>query len=1280
MIILKYLAVENFRLLREINLHFPQRGSILIQGPNEAGKSTLFESIYFALYGEPLVSEQRRRTLDDLISYGSTHAAVTLTLSIGVTEMTITRSIERGQGQQVTLYVQRLGMPEEAAITDVSSATSRIIAEMGSIDGETLRNTCLVEQKDLNRLERLRGSEREATVRKLLGLEKLTRLAEQFKVTERDELLLIESAERLQLAEIQARIPELSKELGHIETILDAVTVSEDLAEMSQQEAEIVEQEHALEELQIKRHELKGDQGRIQQLKKADAILGEIITAYDAMAEAQREIPELERQIAELDRREREELPALEHRVHDLEDLTGSFATLLRMSEDLINIDRMIRQLEQELKEQKPAIDELKELDEQIAHAQTQIDQIQQTQRELEEQQAERPRLEARLPRLKRLSERVAAFRQAKAQYTKRVMQAGLAEEHSAQLASIQKELHETEQELVLVEAEAKQAQQRADEMEMRWRQLSTRRQLEEWQRVKGLSQGLQEAGQHVMVAHEQQEQLTREVQEAHRNARMRLGFVIFCCVFILLFGIPAGMVGIFNHAYIPATILGVLTFLSVAAAWFCLQNYLKARETEQEADQRMQQAIGQIGMMVAAREAAGRMGGKLNALAQVEREIHSLGGKVPQSVEEAQLLLERVPDRGESLADIQQQMTTLRTEALTARNQVNVTLEAVAALRKECARLEEQYKQETLDETDDTHRTAPSPAADKAALERIYQEIVMLASQEGLPIPAFDKLVVTSTPEAINPPGSPGAGAGIPLQENGLELDTLIEAALKDTERALVAISAKMEVLPDISKEIRVCRDALNALLTRKRTIEERHERFQTYNPAQQIELAREQKAALYDALSGLQNSLRQRVQPLGIPYGQTAAHNAEVTARKQLEILQVTLGHRMELQRQHSTYVSSLRQRQESLSELYRQLAKFSSSLGSWIVPLNPFADALVGLRTRCQHELQEAHEEGILQKLEELQLQEGASKAKIELYRQEIEEAQERIAAMLAQRNRPPAKGYSAADIVAVWPLVGEYSTQDRSRLQEEHEAKEQELRQLEEQELDLSARLQVGDNRLDLEQARIRMELQERNYQTKSRGGLMVKVLNERLVQKVLPRTEYYMQQLVPLVTCGRYRDIRLTTDPEEESASGGILQLRVWESSAGEYLPLSALSGGTADQLSLALRLAFTIAALPRELVLTPGFMLLDEPLSSLDRAHSRALVDIVRGEMLNLHFEQVLLMSHSSEFEPAMFSYHVYMDGGMIAESNLPTPPAAGTNGNSGSTVQEPIPVPIMQE
>ena len=130
MIILKHLTIERFRLLRSINLHFPQRGSILIQGPNEAGKSALIESIYFALYGEALASSRGKRSLDDLILYGSSEATVTLTLSVGATELIITRTIERGQGQQVVLQVRRLGLPDEDRITHLPTANARIIAEL----------------------------------------------------------------------------------------------------------------------------------------------------------------------------------------------------------------------------------------------------------------------------------------------------------------------------------------------------------------------------------------------------------------------------------------------------------------------------------------------------------------------------------------------------------------------------------------------------------------------------------------------------------------------------------------------------------------------------------------------------------------------------------------------------------------------------------------------------------------------------------------------------------------------------------------------------------------------------------------------------------------------------------------------------------------------------------------------------------------------------------------------------------------------------------------------
>ena len=43
------------------------------------------------------------------------------------------------------------------------------------------------------------------------------------------------------------------------------------------------------------------------------------------------------------------------------------------------------------------------------------------------------------------------------------------------------------------------------------------------------------------------------------------------------------------------------------------------------------------------------------------------------------------------------------------------------------------------------------------------------------------------------------------------------------------------------------------------------------------------------------------------------------------------------------------------------------------------------------------------------------------------------------------------------------------------------------------------------------------------------------------------------------------------------------------------------------------------------------------------------------------HFEQVLFVSHDSVFDPAMFPYHVYMDNGLVVESNLPVVAAAPT-------------------
>jgi DNA repair exonuclease SbcCD ATPase subunit len=1272
MIILKHLTVERFRLLREVNLHFPQRGSILIEGPNESGKSALLESVYFALYGVPLTTERGKRSLDDLIMYRATQATVTLTLLVSTTELTITRSIERGKGQKISFSVHKLGMPEEGPITRLATANERILTELGRMDGETLRNSCLLEQKGLERLETLAGSEREATVRKLLGLEKLTRMTEHFKVTTHDDRQLHEATERFHLAEIQTHIPQLSQQLEHLEEALDAVTVAENLEEIQQQEAEIVEQKKELEQVASRRLELKNRQGRVQQLKKADATIGEIIEAYDAIAEARRELPVLEKEIADLERREREELPVQEKRVQELVELTKSFGTLQRMSSDLLATVDAVKELEQDIKQQKALASDLEGMQEQIISAQAQVEQAQKALGGLDERRrSERPALEARLARMKVLSERLTALRQLEEQYSQHQTSKTHADENREQLKKVQKDLRETEQELKLVEDEAKQVQQQAEALETRWRQLSIRRQIEEWQRLKSMVQGLTEAEQHVRMAHIEQEKLTMATLEARRASRIYMLIVAVCSVFLLVCLIVAA-VEAFQHSYLIATLAGLLFLLLGAGAGLSLRNFSKAHREEQVADRQMQEAMNRVSMMVAAREAAVRMGGNQEMLFSVERELQALGSIIPRSLNEAQSLLQQVPDNSESLSDIQQQIRKKRDEANAARNQVNVTMEAVVALRKEHVRLEDLRQREGWEDSERALRK------DQTTLEHLHQEITLLAGQEDLPLPSInERLQHTSTPLYSTYTTIPMASASQSSNEISAgvpDLEALIESTLQATEQELAALDDKPDVVNGLAARVKSSQETLNTLLARKRDLDERNARYQTQNPVDMLQRTREQQAGLRSALQTLQESLRQHVKTLGIGFGQSAIMSAEGAARKRLEELQVTLGNKITLQSQHARYTLVLKERQESLSEHYKQLAKFSNSLGGWIVPPNPFADTLSALRTRCQREIDEADETGILKGLDALQIQEGALKARVELCRQEIDEAQECIAGLLIQRTRPTPKSYTCADIAAVWPLLSDYSVEDRSRLAAERAATEQALQNREQEEQVLSAQLQTGGVILDLEQTRIRMEQQERSYQTKKRGNQMVKAVNERLMRKMLPRTEYYIQQILPLLTGGRYHDVRLTTEEEEGTSSGGPFRLRVWETAANEYLPKTALSGGAADQLSLALRLAFAIAILPRELSAAPGFLMLDEPLSSFDRERTKSLVDVITGASIARNFEQVMLISHSSAFDAAMFPYHVYLENGVVVESNLPVVQA------TQALLQEPVQIEERKE
>ncbi|MGZ3601013.1 MAG: AAA family ATPase, partial [Ktedonobacterales bacterium] len=239
MILLRRLRVHALKQLRDVDIWFPRHGSILIEGQNEAGKSTIFEAIYFALYGAALVGEERRATLDDLIPHGAPAASVELTIVAGETGQT-TLEIQRSQSravdgrrraQQARLVVRRAGARTEE-LHGPSAVNERIQQELSGLDGDALRNSCFMEQKALDRIEALSRDQREVAVAKLLGLERLSRIEREIEKACKEHTQHVELTRRMaQLAELRADAADRARSVAEGEARLRAARVRALVAE-----------------------------------------------------------------------------------------------------------------------------------------------------------------------------------------------------------------------------------------------------------------------------------------------------------------------------------------------------------------------------------------------------------------------------------------------------------------------------------------------------------------------------------------------------------------------------------------------------------------------------------------------------------------------------------------------------------------------------------------------------------------------------------------------------------------------------------------------------------------------------------------------------------------------------------------------------------------------------------------------------------------------------------------------------------------------------------------
>jgi exonuclease SbcC len=145
-------------------------GRLLIHGRNESGKSTILETIHYALYGMAL-KPNKRASNEDLINYNRREAVIELEFTIDDEEYVIRRVLKR-RGVNDHILNRRQG---DGSLTRISTGAravnGHILEILHGIDSDAILNSCLVEQKRLDNLENANKQERIKAMSSLLNME-----------------------------------------------------------------------------------------------------------------------------------------------------------------------------------------------------------------------------------------------------------------------------------------------------------------------------------------------------------------------------------------------------------------------------------------------------------------------------------------------------------------------------------------------------------------------------------------------------------------------------------------------------------------------------------------------------------------------------------------------------------------------------------------------------------------------------------------------------------------------------------------------------------------------------------------------------------------------------------------------------------------------------------------------------------------------------------------------------------------------------------------------------
>ncbi|MCX8053158.1 MAG: AAA family ATPase [Armatimonadetes bacterium] len=367
------LELKNFRQHLDTSIVF-QDGLTGIVGPNGAGKTTILEAIAWALYGSPAI-RGNNSTIRSFASDGGAKAGATLTFELSGQVHRVSRTLDAsGRTGHAVLEI------DGRAVCTGMNEVSETITRMLGMDYRAFFTSFFTGQKQLEFMAALDGRQREASISRMLGYDRLTKARDQ---ANQDRLGLAREIEGLEKG--LADPEELRARRKEAETALAAASKALEQAESDHKSAqENVEKLQPIKDasdqtakrydelsrrLETDRADLLHNETRLDQLRKELADLESkrrdldlLKPDLDRYHEAEREFKHLkELQVHEAERQQlkgqiethESDLKRLESRLKQLESAherqTRATIALTEAEKLLAQVDETMRKLREDL-------------------------------------------------------------------------------------------------------------------------------------------------------------------------------------------------------------------------------------------------------------------------------------------------------------------------------------------------------------------------------------------------------------------------------------------------------------------------------------------------------------------------------------------------------------------------------------------------------------------------------------------------------------------------------------------------------------------------------------------------------------------------------------------------------------------------------------------------------------------------------------------------------------------------------------------------------------------